>query len=258
MPLPFPTEWIDSPPRFIVAGVGPYASGLAKVLCDSVLVTDDLLREGILPPPLVHGKQFPPTPLKGELQAVLVVLPDGESLSSLLWRHRRLWMLPGDHLNPGWRLDNVCWLFIAANEGQAKVVSGCDVLGRVPAKLPFGQWLPTGCKILPRSAGLSGILAALLALNPIPYSDWHAVISGFRTSKAIFAFADYIGRSVSPAEIAAQVPVLKRLVSDLSWESYFPPPQHRWANRLRSWLAVTQPDTPWLEEGKLLFSSLQI
>jgi len=115
MPLPFPAEWIDCPPRYIVAGDGVYARGLAQVLADAVLISDEVLEHGIECPTFLKERGIRPAPL-ADVDAVLVILSAGESPNSTLWRHRRLWMLPG-----GFRQAK--WLFVASDKRQVMEVS---------------------------------------------------------------------------------------------------------------------------------------
>ena len=250
MPLPFPAEWTARPPRFIVAGEGVYARVLAQVLGDAVLVTDEMLREGIAPP-------LNESPLCENLETVILILGNGESTDSLLWRHRRTWMLPGHTTNltgHPWYLDEGRWLFLAADEKQKEAISELDVLGRSPASSPFKNWK---CGLLAREAGLLAILAKMNALEPIPTSDWISVVNQDQAAAAIRGFQKFLSQPNDFMDVARQLPLLQSFVPSLTWEQHFPPPQHRWGNRMRNWLAVTVPATQWLEEGRILFSELQ-
>ena len=252
MSLQLPAEWTESPPRYLVAGDGPYAKVLTQVLSDAVLVTNDMLREGVDPP---HSYE---RPLKENLEAVIVVLAEGESVASLLWRHRRLWKLPGRLIDRhGWMLDDIRWLFVAADERQKNQFAELDVLGREPSEHTFGSWNPKSYGIVSREFGLRAILSGIGRLHPIQFRHWISEINADQATAAIRDFQNYVAQAIEPSEVAREIPRLESFVSSLSWERHFPPPQHRWANQMRKWLAVTQPDTPWLEEGKRLFSVIQ-
>lgn len=257
MRIPFPTDWLQSPPRYIVAGETIYAKVLGQILNEAALVIDDVLRKGIAAPPMVEGRSYRSAPLS-DVDAIIVILAEAESASSLLWRHKRLWELPRKSSDRvGWHLDDVSWLFVAANEKQAQTFSELDVIGRSPAKATFRGWKPNGYHFLTMSDGLADILDSLQQLSPVSASDWFAELGHDKAASAIRDFRNNLERTTEPAIVAAQLSELASLVPSMTWERHFPPPQHRFANQMRNWLAVTRPDTPWLEEGRSLLAQIQ-
>jgi hypothetical protein len=215
-----------------VVGDGVYARTLAHVLGASRTISESS-------PATAIGIDARAT---GGRSTVVVVLASNDTGSTVVRRHRDLWLrVPGEAL---------AWLIVAENEQQRIEIRNQDVYGRAGGTETFGaeSWRKRYA-IVSRVCRLSAVIHHLRALMPMVRSTWERSDVGAATIQELVRRIEAAITGNPGSRVAQLTSGLPFLV----WECFC---DHLYANKIRDWMARDKRCTAWLLEGKQLLMEL--
>lgn len=250
MPHPIPELWFQAPPRTLLAGDGPYASGLAPGLGAAILRLAQL--EGG-PSPKPDGAYDHPL---DNLESALMLVPEGMSPAETICHHQWLWDWI-EKLTSAKDCHPVSFVFIldsaAPTDFDRALATGLAMHTMDPRTYGHAVW---------RRSGTTDSLTTLLrATLPRDLQTLRGRCAADARSKAIATFAALLKANADHIAISRAANQIASAFKDHEYDldMFCLPPCHRNGNVFRQWLqsAVTGSVTPdsW-EDCKRLASSV--